>query len=202
MDGWRRLALMAGMAALGAVGPAPAEALGPGTTCANAAGSSRDLQIAACTALIRSRHPATADLPAAYYNRGRAYAEKGEPSRALADFEQALRLKPNYPEALVGRGEILAQKNKWRHAVWDYDRAVRLKPDFADAYADRAIAFDTLHEFDRAIADYDRALRLRPNDASLEFLRDGARLARDGGGHDVIARAREANEKAPAGPNP
>ncbi|HXP74816.1 MAG TPA: tetratricopeptide repeat protein [Stellaceae bacterium] len=191
---------MAAIAALSVVEPSLAGTLGPWRECADGAGISRDLQIAACTAVINSRHAAKAQLPSAYYNRGHAYAEKSQPIRALADFERAIRLKPNYPEALLGRGEILAQKNRWRHAVWDYDRAIRLKPDFADAYEDRAIAFDTLHEFDRAIADYDRALRLKPNDASLAFLREGAKLAKgDGSGRDDIARAKELNPDPPIG---
>jgi tetratricopeptide (TPR) repeat protein len=198
MNGWGRLALAAGMVALGAVDPALAQTPGLWTTCIDSAAASRDRQIAACTAVIRSRHPAKAELAVAHYNRGHAYAEKNWPVRARADFERALELRPNYPEALVGRGELLTQRNKWREAVWDYDRAIRLKPDFADAYADRAIAFDTLHQFDRAIADLDRALALRPNDPWLMSLRDGARRANgEAGTPDTIARAKEPHEKLP-----
>ena len=200
---WRRLAVAAAMAALSVVEPSLADTLGPWTTCTGGAAQSREPQIAACTAVIRARHPAKGQLPVAYYNRGHAYAERGQRSRALGDFDHAIALNPNYPEALLGRGEILTEGNKWRHAVWDYDRAIRLKPDFADAYAARAVAFDTLHDYDRAIADFDRALRLKPNDAWLEFLRDGAKLARgDDGGHATIARAKELSEKPPTGANP
>jgi len=202
MNGWRRLALTSAIGALSVIEPALATP-GQWTTCIESAAPSRDLQIAACTVIIRSRHPVQAELPVAYYNRGHAYAEKSQPIRALADFERALQLKPNYADALLGRGEILAQKGKWRRAVWDYDRAIRLKPDFADAYVDRAIALDTLHEYSRAIADFDHALRLRPNDSWLEFLREGATLANgDVSGHDVIARAKEPYERPLAGPNP
>ena len=199
MNFWRRLALAAAIAALSMIEASHAEALDQWTTCSDTAGPSRDPQIAACTAVIRSRHP---ELAVAYYNRGHAYAEKSQPVRALADFERALELKPNYAEALLGRGEILAQKGKWRQAVWDYDRAIRLKPGFADAYVDRAIAFDTQHEYRRAIADFDQALRLRPNDPWLEFLREGAKLANgDVSGHDALARAKDPYEKPPTGSN-
>jgi tetratricopeptide (TPR) repeat protein len=201
MKNWRRLVWTAAMAALGAVAPALAETPGPWATCTDSAAPSRDRQIAACDTVIRARHPAKADLSAAYYNRGHAYAEKNWPIRARADFERALQLRPNYPEALVGRGEILTQRNKWRQAVWDYDRAIRLKPDFADAYIDRAIVFDTLHQFGRAVVDFDRALRLRPNDPWLESLREGARRASgDAGAPDTVARAKDAYEKPPTGP--
>ena len=195
---WGRLALMAVVAALGGRAPAFAETPGPWAICTDSAAPSRDRQIAACSAVIRARRPAKAELAVADYNRGHAYAEKNWPVRARADFERALELRPNYPEALVGRGEILTQRNKWREAVWDYDRAIRLKPDFADAYSDRAIAFDTLHQFDRAIADFDRALKLRPNDPWLESLREGASRANgDASAPDIIARAKEPHEKPP-----
>ena len=194
---------MAAIASLSTIQPVLAETPGRWATCTDSAAPSRDLQIAACSAVIGVRQTAKAELAVAYYNRGHAYAEKNWPVRARADFERALQLRPNYPEALVGRGEILTQRNKWREAVWDYDRALRLKPDFADAYADRAIAFDTLHQFDRAIADLDRALALRPNDPWLESLREGARRANgDASAPDTIARAKEPHEKSPTALEP
>jgi lipoprotein NlpI len=203
MDNWRRLALTAAIIALGAVEPALAETLGAWKTCTDDAAPSRERQIAACTSVIRSRQIAKTDLAVAYYNRGRAYAEKYWPVRARADFDRALELRPNYPEALVGHGEILTQRNKWREAIWDYDRAIRLKPDYADAYVDRGIALDTLHRFDRAIADFDRALALRPNDPWLQSLREGARRANgDAGAPDTIARAKDTHERPPIGLGP
>lgn len=193
MGNGRRLALTTAIMALGVVSPALAETPGTWAVCRDNAAPSRDVQIAACTAVIGSHHLAKAELAAAYYFRGHAYAEKNWLVRARLDFGRALELRPDYPEALVGRGELLTQRNKWREAVWDYDRAIRLKPDFADAYVDRGIAFDTLHQFDRAIADFDRALTLRPHDPSLEALREGARVANgDAGAPDTIARAKDA----------
>ena len=190
MENWRRLALMTAIALLGAVGPALAETAGPWAICTDSAAPSRDRQIVACTAVIRSHHPAKAELSVAYYNRGRAYAEKDWSVRAAADFERAIELRPNYPEALVGHGEVLTRRNKWRQAVQDYDRAIRLRPDFADAYADRAIALDTLHQFDRALADFDRALALRPDDPWLRSLREATRRANgDDGAPATVAHA-------------
>ena len=37
-----------------------------------------------------------------YYNRGVAYGKKGELDRAIADYDQAIRLDPNLEE---GKGE-------------------------------------------------------------------------------------------------
>jgi tetratricopeptide (TPR) repeat protein len=197
---WWRVVPMAAMAAMSVGEAAPAEASGPWTNCLGGPGISREQQIADCSAGIRSGGPAKAQLAAAYYNRAHAFAEMGRWTRALADFDQAIRLRPKYPEAFLGRGEAFGEKNKWRHAVRDYDQAIRLKPDFADAYEDRAIAYDILHDYDRAIADFDQALRLRPSDASLYYLRGSTKLAKgDAGGHDDIAHAKELSPNLPTG---
>ena len=43
-------------------------------------------------------------MPSAYYNRGFAYEEKGEHDQAIADYTEAIRLKPDYAEAYYNRG--------------------------------------------------------------------------------------------------
>jgi tetratricopeptide (TPR) repeat protein len=49
-----------------------------------------------------------ADLAFAYYARGAAYAKQHETDRARADFEHALRLKPDYADAAAARRDIVA----------------------------------------------------------------------------------------------
>src|SRR5438477_1980875 len=67
-------------------------------------GSDSDLQIASCTALIQSGQGGTEFLAKAFRRRGNAYDAKGEYDRAIQDFDQAIRLKPNYDEAFTNRG--------------------------------------------------------------------------------------------------
>jgi tetratricopeptide (TPR) repeat protein len=64
----------------------------------------QDLRIRGCTAAIQSDKWRGEDLAWAYNNRGNAYKDKGEVDRAIADYDQALRLDPKYVKAYINRG--------------------------------------------------------------------------------------------------
>ncbi len=114
--------------------------------------------------------------PVAYYNRGDAYRDRGEYSRAIADYDQALNLKPEYVDAYFDRGNAYLQKGEYDHAIADYDQVLKRKPDYVDAYTVRGLAFTHKGEYDRAIADYDQALNLKPEYVDAYFDRGNAYL--------------------------
>lgn len=98
----------------------------------------------------------------AFNNRGNAYKNKGQYDRAIQDYDQALRLKPDYAEAFNNRGIAYWKKGQFDRAIQDYDQAIRLKPDDALAYGNRAFARKALGQIDQAKADAKRALELDP----------------------------------------
>src|SRR5262249_13479008 len=57
---------------------------------------------------------------------------------ALASYDQAIALKPDYPEAFSNRGNALKKLKRFDEALASYDKALALKPDFADGYTSRA----------------------------------------------------------------
>ena len=64
----------------------------------------------------------------------------GQYFAAIADYDIAIRLNPDYAEAYYNRG--LAKYDLGQHfaAIADYDIAIRLNPDDADAYNNRGVA--------------------------------------------------------------
>ncbi|CAM9641390.1 unnamed protein product [Ascophyllum nodosum] len=56
-----------------------------------------------------------------YAYRAAALTNLGENKDALKDCEQALRLKPNYPEVLLRKARLLSRLGFWEEAVEDYD---------------------------------------------------------------------------------
>ncbi len=95
-----------------------------------------------------------------YYNLGLAYYHQNDYKRAIADYDKAIQLKPDYVEAYYNRG--LAYVGDPGRAIADYDKAIQLRPDYSDAYANRGLAYYNKGDYDRAIADYDEAIQLAP----------------------------------------
>lgn len=60
----------------------------------------------------------------AWLARGEAYYQSGDYEAALADFNQALRLRPNDPFAYAGRGVVLKALGRYEEALQDFERAV------------------------------------------------------------------------------
>ncbi len=94
--------------------------------CVNKQKAALDIQISGCTAVIQSGKETDPNLPDAVYNRGRAYQLKGEPDRALLDFDQTIKLDPKDASAFNNRGNSYRAKGDNDRAIQDYDQAIRL----------------------------------------------------------------------------
>jgi tetratricopeptide (TPR) repeat protein len=64
---------------------------------------SPELPIQGCTAVIEAGRQVLDRLAAAYNNRGVAYRLKTEYDKAIGDFDEAIKLRPNYPNAFNNR---------------------------------------------------------------------------------------------------
>ena len=119
-----------------------------------------DLRIGGCTVAIQSGQWAGENLAKAYNNRGHAYNILGQYTRAIADYDQALRLAPNDAIAYNGRGFTYHKFGQFSRAIEDYNRALQLNPDYVLAYNNRGIAYERLGEFDKAVQDWESAMRI------------------------------------------
>jgi tetratricopeptide (TPR) repeat protein len=129
-----------------------------------------------------------------YLNKGIMYAMQGEYAKAIAEFDEALKINPNLVGAYMLRaraltasvsrvtgvkenfsgfvstitgGQVTAEQARiYDRAIDDLTQAIRLEPDDAGAYTSRGIAYADKGDYDRAIADYNQAIRLDPNYAN------------------------------------
>jgi tetratricopeptide (TPR) repeat protein len=115
----RTIALTVFLAAgLPAAGPAAADArqdTNAGVEAANAA--QLDDALAFFTAAIQSDELHGPDLATVHYDRADTWKRKGEPAKALADADQALKLVPEYGDALRLRGSLKLEQGD-RPAPW------------------------------------------------------------------------------------
>jgi tetratricopeptide (TPR) repeat protein len=72
-----------------------AAAADDGETCTN---SLSDVAIAACTRAIASGQYTTQSVATLYTTRGIAYGAKGQHDRAIQDFDQAIRIDPQFAQ--------------------------------------------------------------------------------------------------------
>ncbi len=151
-----RLFLTVGLASAVFVGPAPA---GPAEDCTQAA--NQDLRISGCTQFIRE-NPQHQNLALAYTYRGSAYSVRGDTAKALADFGEALKLKPDFYEAVYERSIAFSRMRDYQRALLDTDRAIKINASDWRGHNMRGNANTALSKFDDAIRDYAEAQRLNP----------------------------------------
>jgi Flp pilus assembly protein TadD len=101
----------------------------------------------------------------AHNSLGLAYASQGQWDPATAEFQTALRLKPDYVEPHYNLGVAYASLGQLDRAIAEYQTALRMKPDSAGAHNNLGIAYASLGQFDRAIAEFQRTSLLNPDDA-------------------------------------
>jgi protein O-GlcNAc transferase len=105
---------------------------------------------------------------------GAALQAQGKSQEALASYDQAIKLKPNYAEAYSNRGVVLKELGQLAEAIASYDQAIKLKPDDVGAYYNRGNALKGLGQLAEAIASYDQALKLKPDYAEAYSNRGNA----------------------------
>jgi len=82
---------------------------------------------------------------------------------AIASYDQALKIKPDYYEAWNNRGNALGKLGRLEEAIASYDQALKIKPDYHKVWNNRGVALGKLGRLEEAIASYDQALKFRPN---------------------------------------
>ena len=101
------------------------------------------------------------------FQRGIAYFEQGDYELAIAEYDQALTLNPQYAEAYSARGKAHFGLHDFNRAITDCGRAIALNPEYVEAYGSRGNAYHAKQVFKRAVADYDKALTLDPQNAQV-----------------------------------
>jgi tetratricopeptide (TPR) repeat protein len=138
-------------------------------------GGSPNVRIEACTAVIHSGSQTKWNLGVAFYKRGSAYNDKGEPDSAIADFNEAVKRGLYIADVLNNRGISHSMKSDPDHAIADFNEAIRLNPYLSGAVNNRGNAFYQKGDYNRAIADYNEAIRVDPSNAEAFNNRCSAR---------------------------
>jgi tetratricopeptide (TPR) repeat protein len=121
-------------------------------------------QVVACTAVIEAGGDVM-KLSAAHCSRGTALQARGHLDRAIADYDQSVKLNPNSAVGRLCRAHGNYARNAFDAAIADFNEAIALDPNSAPAFLGRGVAYRAKGDIDHAIADYDESIRLNPGEA-------------------------------------
>jgi tetratricopeptide (TPR) repeat protein len=89
----------------------------------------------------------------AYLQRGIARQGLSLVDGALADFQNALSLRPDLLEARIARADLFRQKGDVARAIDELSKVIELKPA-VDAHYSRGLAYAQLGDHEKAISDF------------------------------------------------
>jgi tetratricopeptide (TPR) repeat protein len=101
----------------------------------------------------------------AYNNRALAFEEQGNPDRAIADFQEAIRLDATYYLAFNNLGALYGSADMPDKAIEAFSRSIELQPNDSNSYFNRGVAYSVTGKLDEALADFTKTIELNPNDA-------------------------------------
>lgn len=81
-------------------------------------------------------------------------------TEAIALYDRALQLEPEYEYALVNKASVLNFLERYDEAIEVFEKAIQLQPDDCIAWFSKGIAFYNLERYEEALSCLDRAISL------------------------------------------
>ncbi|WP_373539585.1 trypsin-like peptidase domain-containing protein [Chamaesiphon sp.] len=122
------------------------------------------------TAVTQNQSPRADD----YFALANQKYERGNYRGALADYDRAIALKPDYAKAYRARSTVKSGKiGDPQGALADLNRAIDLDPNDGLAYGIRGFIKYNLDDSQGAVADLNRSIQLTPGNSNAYALRGG-----------------------------
>jgi tetratricopeptide (TPR) repeat protein len=122
-----------------------------------------DLYISSMQAMM-TMEPNAADIP---YLIGEAYRIKGDGSRALAAYNDSIRINDKFGPAYLGLALARLLEDPGADVEFLFDEAIKLDPNFGQSYIELARYHLSHRDTKSALADLDKAVKIMPNSSDV-----------------------------------
>jgi len=106
-----------------------------------------------------------------YFNRGIERLNSENYNGAISDFNNVIRITPDFVSAYNDRGISKGNLKDYYGAIADYTKAIELDPNYDKAYNNRGFSKNNLKDYYGAISDLNKAIELDPNYADAYYNR-------------------------------
>lgn len=117
-------------------------------------------RVAGCTVIIESNTATPGEKAQAYAMRALALSIKGQYETAIRDYDEAIRIAPDFAVALNNRAWAYFKWGRGLRGLPDVERSLQLNPLSEHSWDTRAHIRQTLGQFEGAFSDYERAVDL------------------------------------------
>ncbi len=121
--------------------------------------------------LLREKHQTESRKASLLRELGRLLTSAKEYEAAIASYDKAIEIKPDYHYAWNSRGIALGNLKRYEDAMASYDKALEIKPDYHYAWYSRGIALGKLERYEEEIVSYDKAIEIEPSFSSAWYNR-------------------------------
>ena len=135
--------------------------------------------------------------PVRLFERGQAAQARGEFDRALELYEEALKVRPEFPEAEFQKGTALLSLNRLPEAEPAFRRAIELRKNWSLPYSALGVLLTRLNRDAEAVPFLEQALQLDKNDTLALRVLASLRL-RSGNSAEALRLAKSATSGAEA----
>ncbi|OUL35504.1 serine/threonine-protein kinase [Nostoc sp. 106C] len=101
------------------------------------------------------------------YKQGNTLYDLQRYQDALAAYNKAVDIRPNYAQGWYGRGNSLSALKQYKEALAAYDKAIQIQPDYLEAWSSRGFVLENSQRYKEAIASFDKALQLENNSPEI-----------------------------------
>ncbi len=98
-----------------------------------------------------------------HYKRGVTSYKSGMYNEAIAAFNEAVIMRPDYADAHYNLGVTYNTSGMYEEAIQAYKQAIKIKPDYTQAHYNLGVTYNTSGMYEEAIQAYKQAIKIKPD---------------------------------------